>query len=60
MKDVEMLKVLLDHGFVGADLPMISKLKKPEVYGIHLTDEARRCLAIAAKPRKGTQIERIV
>jgi hypothetical protein len=60
MKDLEMLKVLQDHGFIGADLPMISKLKKPEVYGIQLTDEARRCLAIAAKPRKGTQTERIV
>ena len=60
MKDLEMLKVLQDHGFIGADLPMISKLKKPEVYGIQLTDEARRCLGIAAKPRKGSQVERII
>ncbi len=60
MKDTEVVKVLQEHGFYGIDLPMVSKLKNPSYYGIQLTDEARRCLGIAAKPRKGTQIERIV
>ena len=60
MKDSEMVKVLQEHGFYGVDLPMVSKLKNPSYYGIQLTDEARRCLGIHAKPRKGTQTERIV
>ena len=60
MKDSEMVKVLQEHGFYGVDLPMVSKLKNPSYYGIQLTDEARRCLGIHAKPRKGLQWERII
>jgi hypothetical protein len=60
MKDTEVVKVLQEHGFYGVDLPMVSKLKNPSYYGIQLTDEARRCLGIAAKPRKGSQVERII
>ena len=60
MKDAERVDILRAHGFTGIDLPMISKLKQPEIYGIQLTDEARRCLGIAARPKRSEQRQMIL
>ena len=51
MTDQERVEILRDHGFIGIDLPMISKLKQPDYYGIQLTDEAIRVLGAYAAPR---------
>ena len=61
MTDKEKLELLHQFGFFGMDREMISKLKKPEVYGIQLTTDAKRCLGEISRPdTKLTQNERIV
>lgn len=61
MTDKEKLERLRSFGFYGIDREMISKLKKPEVYAIQLTTDARRCLGEISRPdTKKTQNERIV
>ena len=61
MTDKEKLELLRGFGFYGMDKEMISKLKKPEVYGIQLTTDARRCLGETVRPdTKLNQTERII
>lgn len=61
MTDKEKLELLQSFGFYGIDREMISKLKKPEVYGVQLTADARKCLGEVSRPdTKLTQNERIV
>ena len=61
MTDQEKLELLKQFGFFGMDLPLISKLKSPEYYGIQLTTDAKRCLGEVSRPdTKKTQNERIV
>ena len=61
MKDAAMVKMLHDHGFIGADLSLISKLKKPDRYGIELTMEARAALGYQYKSlRSLPQIDRMI
>ena len=61
MTDNEKVELLKQFGFFGVDLPLISKLKSPEYYGIQLTTDAKRCLGEISRPdTKLTQNERIV
>ena len=61
MTDNEKVELLKQFGFFGVDLPLISKLKSPEYYGIQLTTDAKRCLGEVSRPdTKLTQNERIV
>ena len=61
MTDNEKVELLKQFGFFGMDLPLISKLKSPEYYGIQLTTDAKRCLGEISRPdTKKTQNERIV
>ena len=61
MKDSLMVKTLHDHGFTGVDLSLISKLKKPDYYGIQLTMEARAALGYTSKTLKSLpQAERMI
>ena len=61
MTDNEKVELLKQFGFFGVDLPLISKLKSPEYYGIQLTTDAKRCLGEISRPdTKKTQNERIV
>lgn len=61
MRDSAMVEVLKDHGFYGMDLSLISKLKKPDYYGIQLTMDARAALGYQYKHLKSLpQVERIL
>ena len=61
MRDSVMVEVLHDHGFLGADLSIISKLKRPEYYGITLTMDARAALGFQYKHLKSLpQVERMI
>ena len=61
MTDNEKVELLKQFGYFGVDLPLISKLKSPEYYGIQLTTDAKRCLGEISRPdTKLTQNERIV
>ena len=61
MTDREKLELLHSFGFKGIDREMISKLKKPELYGVQLTTDAKRCLGEISRPdTRLSQNERIV
>ena len=61
MTDKEKLELLLGFGFKGMSYPILSMLKSPDVYGIQLTTDAKRCLGEVSRPdTKLTQNERIV
>ena len=61
MKDSLMVRVLHDHGFTGVDLSIISKLKRPDYYGIELTMDARAALGYRYKSlRSLPQTERMI
>jgi len=60
MEDRQMVTMLNEMGFYGIDLPTVSKLKRPEYYGIQLIPEARLALGSRIAPHEGTQNERIV
>ena len=61
MRDSAMVEVLHDHGFYGADLSLISKLKRPDYYGITLTMDARAALGYQYKHLKSLpQAERMI
>ena len=61
MKDAIMVETLREHGFTGMDLPLISKLKRPEYYGIQLTMDARSALGYTQSSRKDiSQADRMV
>lgn len=44
MRDSAMVAILKANGFGGADLSIISKIKRPEYYGVQLTMEARQAI----------------
>lgn len=44
MRDSAMVAILKANGFGGADLSIISKIKRPEYYGVQLTMEARQVI----------------
>lgn len=61
MNDSEKLEILQKCGFGGMDLTLISKLKRPEWYGIQLTRDAQRTLGEVSKPEgKMEQNARII
>lgn len=61
MNDNERLEILQRCGFNGMDLTLLSKLKRPEYYGIQLTADASRSLGEMMRPdTKKSQNERIV
>jgi hypothetical protein len=61
MDEKEKLEILQRCGFGGMDLSLLSKVKKPEWYGIQLTADASRSLGEMMRPdTKKSQNERIV
>lgn len=61
MDEKEKLEILQRCGFGGMDLSLLSKVKKPDWYGIQLTADASRSLGEMMKPdTKLSQNERIV
>lgn len=61
MDEKEKLEILQRCGFGGMDLSLLSKVKKPEWYGIQLTADASRSLGEMMRPdTKLSQNERIV
>lgn len=61
MTDIERVEILKRCGFPGMDKQLMSKLRRPEYYGIQLTADASRSLGELLRPdTKLTQNERIV
>lgn len=61
MTDTERAELLKKMGFGGMDETLISKLRRPDYYGIQLTADASRSLGEMMKPdTKLSQNERIV
>lgn len=61
MTDYEKVAALKRCGFIGMDETLISKVKRPELYGIQLTADAQRTLGELSRPdTKLTQNERII
>ena len=61
MDEKEKLEILQRCGFGGMDLSLLSKVKRPEWYGIQLTADASRSLGEMMRPdTKLSQNERIV
>lgn len=61
MDEKEKLEILQRCGFGGMDLSLLSKVKKPDWYGIQLTADASRSLGEMMRPdTKLSQNERIV
>ena len=61
MTDIERVEILKRCGFPGMDKELMSKLRRPEYYGIQLTADASRSLGELLRPdTKLTQNERIV
>ena len=61
MDEKERLEILQRCGFGGMDLSLLSKVKRPEWYGIQLTADASRSLGEMMRPdTKLSQNERIV
>ena len=61
MGEKEKLEILQRCGFGGMDLTLLSKVKRPEWYGIQLTADASRSLGEMMRPdTKLSQNERIV
>ena len=61
MTDTERVELLKRMGFGGMDETLISKLRRPEYYGIQLTADASRSLGELLRPdTKLSQNERIV
>ena len=61
MTDIERVGILKRCGFQGMDKELMSKLRRPEYYGIQLTADASRSLGELLRPdTKLTQNERIV
>lgn len=61
MTDIERVEILKRCGFPGMDKQLMSKVRRPEYYGIQLTADASRSLGELLRPdTKLTQNERIV
>lgn len=61
MTDTERAELLKKMGFGGMDETLISKLRRPDYYGIQLTADASRSLGEMMRPdTKLSQNERIV
>ena len=61
MTDIERVNILKRCGFTGMDKELMSKLRRPEYYGVQLTADASRSLGELLRPdTKLTQNERIV
>lgn len=61
MTDTERAELLKKMGFGGMDETLISKLRRPDYYGIQLTADASRSLGEMMRPdTKLPQVERIL
>ena len=60
MTDKEMVKAIREEGYIGMDLPLYSKTKRQDYYGVDLIPELRVKVGKSLKVHGDTQNEKII